>query len=262
MSSAKAEATETLVQVGEFNVKVQIAGDGPPVVLIHGAGGISDAPGLAMLTEAHRTYAIEVPGFGSSPLNEKSPSLRALASTVSGAIEKLEIGSHAVIGTSVGARLALWHAIDSGEQVESLILVSPAAILPEGVAVPTIAPQFLLRSVGTGSASPTGFAFGGAQEEQLLGRIFGSGRDDELEQAMSSLEVPTLVLFGDEDFQVPAETGRIYQELMPTCFYILVHRAGSLIAHERPEAFASVVGDFLEYREQFIYSHKTGVLNP
>jgi pimeloyl-ACP methyl ester carboxylesterase len=79
---------------------------------------------------------------------------------------------------------------------------------------------------------------------------------------MKSLKIPTLVLFGDEDYQVPSETGRIYRELLPKSYYILVHKAGPLIAYERPEAFASVVLDFLEWRDQFVYSHTTRVLNP
>ncbi|MEF2978079.1 alpha/beta fold hydrolase [Subtercola sp. YIM 133946] len=256
--------TETHIDVDGFSVRVKIEGEGPSVVILHGAGGISDAPGIKLLADGYRTFAIETPGFGESAFNGSSDSFRSLAATVSAVIDQLEIGDHSVVGTGVGARLALWHAIDAGEHVESIVLVSPAAILLDGVRAPTIPPSLLLRSVSTGQSSPIGLTSPttAAQEEQIIKRIFGAGRDSELEKEMSTLDIPTLVLFGDEDYLIPPATGRLYREIMPKSFYILVHKAGPLIAHERPEAFASVVTDFLEWRDQFVYGHKTKVLNP
>ena len=252
------------VEADGFKIKVKVDGEGTPVVILHGSGGISEAPGLARIAEKHQTFAIEIPGFGESGHNDRSTSMRELAGTVSKTIEALELGQHSVIASSASARLGLWHAIDTGSELESLVLVSPAAILLDGVRVPTIPPSLLIRSVGTGMASPAGLTSPtiGAQEEQLLKRIFGEHRDAELEKAMATLSIPTLVIFGDEDYQVPSEVGRLYREILPKGYNILFHKAGPLIAYERPEAFASVVLDFLEWRDEFVYSHKSTLLNP
>jgi pimeloyl-ACP methyl ester carboxylesterase len=45
---------------------------------------------------------------------------------------------------------------------------------------------------------------------------------------------------------IPPEMGRIYREIMPNCHLVFVYDAGHAIDGDRPEAFASIVSDFLE----------------
>jgi len=49
---------------------------------------------------------------------------------------------------------------------------------------------------------------------------------------------------------------------MTSCNFILVYDAGHAIAADRPEAFASLVGDFLQRQEQFIVSAESTVIHP
>jgi pimeloyl-ACP methyl ester carboxylesterase len=60
----------------------------------------------------------------------------------------------------------------------------------------------------------------------------------------------------------PPETGRVYRAQMPNCNYVLVYDAGHDVGADRPEAFSSLVGDFLERHEAFIVSQKSSLLNP
>jgi pimeloyl-ACP methyl ester carboxylesterase len=61
---------------------------------------------------------------------------------------------------------------------------------------------------------------------------------------------------------IPAEMGRRYRERLPNCQYILVYDAGHALDADRPEAFASVVGDFLVRREAFLVNQASGLFNP
>ena len=70
------------------------------------------------------------------------------------------------------------------------------------------------------------------------------------------------MLWGTLDRLIPSEMGRIYKELMPNCHLVLVYDAGHLIDAERPEAFAEVVGDFLERHEAFLISRTETVIHP
>jgi pimeloyl-ACP methyl ester carboxylesterase len=80
---------------------------------------------------------------------------------------------------------------------------------------------------------------------------------------MRRLEIPTLVLFGTEDRVIPAAMGRHYKELMPDAAqFVLVYDAGHAIGAERPEAFAEVVGDFLERRQAFVISRGESLIYP
>jgi pimeloyl-ACP methyl ester carboxylesterase len=56
--------------------------------------------------------------------------------------------------------------------------------------------------------------------------------------------------------------GRIYEELMPDAHLVFVYDAGHAIAADRPEAFAEVVGDFLERNDAFVISRNRTVIMP
>ena len=101
-----------------------------------------------------------------------------------------------------------------------------------------------------------------AKQEGLVNRLRGPGRDPELERRMRELETPTLVVFGTLDRIIPPAMGRHYKELMRHCHLVMVYDAGHAMDAERPEAFAEVVGDFLERHEAFLISRTETLIHP
>jgi pimeloyl-ACP methyl ester carboxylesterase len=101
-----------------------------------------------------------------------------------------------------------------------------------------------------------------AQTGRLVARLRGPDRDPDLEVLLATLAVPTLVLFGTLDRVIPPEMGRHYKTLLPNCNLVLVYDAGHAISTDRPEAFAEVVGDFVERREAFVISRNETVIHP
>ena len=100
------------------------------------------------------------------------------------------------------------------------------------------------------------------KQSRLLGRVFGPWQDPALEAGLSALQTPTLVLFGTEDRTLAPELGRIYQEIMPLCRFVLVYDAGHAIAQERPEAFAALVADFVERKDAIATRATSSIVNP
>jgi len=100
-----------------------------------------------------------------------------------------------------------------------------------------------------------------AQRRALLQRLATVPRD-EVERRMAELEVPTLVIFGTRDRLTPPYLGRIYRDKLPHCHFVLLYDAGHQAAVERPEAFASLVNDFLERRDAFIVNQQSSMLHP
>jgi pimeloyl-ACP methyl ester carboxylesterase len=178
------------------------------------------------------------------------------------AVANLEIASFNLMGTSFGAGVALWLAIQQPERVEKLILVSPAAIRPEGTEPAPPGGARLYAHPERQPVLPPPDPAIVAKQGALVQRLRGPARDAELEGQMAGLNVPTLVLFGTSDQQIPPEMGRIYRETLPRCHYILVYDAGHAIDGDRPEAFASLVGEFLEHGDSFIVKRESGLLNP
>jgi pimeloyl-ACP methyl ester carboxylesterase len=84
----------------------------------------------------------------------------------------------------------------------------------------------------------------------------------ELLGRLPEVDLPVLVLSGTTDEVVPPETGRVYRERLPNCSYVLVYAAGHAVDADRPEAFAAVVGDFLDRPDAFLVATRSGLRYP
>ncbi len=76
---------------------------------------------------------MELPGTGDSPANVVSKTVGDLAGTIAKAADAITTERYTLIGTSFGAHVALWQAIQAPNQVEALILVSSTAIQAERI---------------------------------------------------------------------------------------------------------------------------------
>lgn len=255
---------EQRVSADGFDIRYLEAGDGPVLACLHGAGGLRISRGHELLAQRHRVIAFELPGFGASPVNDRSSSLAELAATMRHALSALGADRCSVWGTSFGGKLALWLATQDPDRLDGLVLAAPAAIRLESAGLPAPAdmPALLYahpeRRLDTTPLPPEI----DAKQRQLVGRLIGPPRDAELEDAMRGLEVPTLVLFGSEDRLTPPELGRHYREILPNCHFVIVYDAAHALYEDRPEAFAAIVADFLERREQFVVRRAGGQIYP
>ena len=104
------------------------AGDGAPVVLIHGYGGDLNnwLFNLEALTAIAPVIAVDLPGHGGSSKDVGDGSLATLAGAVGGALDELKIGSAHLVGHSLGAAVAARLAADRPGLAKSLTLICPA----------------------------------------------------------------------------------------------------------------------------------------
>jgi 2-hydroxy-6-oxonona-2,4-dienedioate hydrolase len=103
------------------------AGDGPVVLVVHGAGGGFDQ-GMALagslVPTGHRVIAMSRFGYLRTPVPERA-SIAAQADAHACLLDALEVRSAAVIGFSAGAPSALEFALRHGERCTALVLVVP-----------------------------------------------------------------------------------------------------------------------------------------
>ena len=257
---------ERHVEADRFRIRYLEAGDGPPLVHLHGAGGLRLNLAHELLAKRHRMIAFEMPGFGASAENAVTEDQAGLAQTMAAAAAALGLDRFNLMGTSFGARTALWLAAQAPERVAALVLESPAAIRPAGSRPPSGSPQEVARMLYAHPermpALPAPDPEIQIKTARLLARLRGPDRDAELEARLPDLAMPTLVLFGTLDRLMPPELGRHYKALLPNCNLVLVYDAGHSIGAERPEAFVEVVDDFLERHEAFIISRHATLINP
>jgi pimeloyl-ACP methyl ester carboxylesterase len=258
--------SEGYVDADGFRIRYMQGGQGTPLVHLHGAGGLRLTPAHDLLSRQFRVIAFEMPGFGQSPENSRTRSMPELASTMAQAIAGLGIDELNLMGTSFGAKTALWLAVQARARVRALVLEAPAAIRPEGSVPPAGTPEEMARRLHAHPERlgplPVVDPAVRAKTTALVARLRGPDRDAELEGRLRDLATPTLVLFGTVDRVIPPDMGHFYTELLPNSRLVFVYDAGHAIGADRPEAFTEVVADFLERHEAFVISRTPTVIHP
>jgi pimeloyl-ACP methyl ester carboxylesterase len=250
-----------------FHIRYVEAGDGPALVCLHGGGGLRLSPAHDLLARDHRVIAFEMPGFGTSPENSRSISTEDLAASLNAAVSALPLERYSLMGTSFGSKVALWMAIKRPEPVDSIVLISPAAIrLQEGPVPTRVAPEegakLLYAHPERRPKAPPPPRELVAKHAALTTRLLGPPRDARFEARLAEISVPVLALFGTVDRVTPPEGAYLFREALPNCHIMLVYDAAHAIDADRPEALASVAGDFLTRKDHFLVRNTSGALYP
>ena len=264
----KVEAfTDDFVDADGFRIRYSEAGSGPALICLHGGGGLRLAPAHDILAKDHRIIAFEMPGFGASPENQRSQSTEDLGRTMNAAVAALRLERYSLMGTSFGSKVALWMAIERPEPVESIVLISPAAIREVQGPVPThVAPaeaaRLLYAHPERQPKAPPPPPELVAKHRALTSRLLGPPRDAPFEARLAKLPHPVLALFGTADKVTPPEGAHLFREILPNCHIILVYDAAHAIDADRPEALAAVVDDFLARQDRFLVRNTSGLIHP
>ena len=107
---------------------IEFGSQGPPLLMVHGLGGNAlnwMAVGPA-IEQSYHVFALDLAGFGQTPLFRRSAAVGANAAMVHSFIENV-IGEPVVLmGNSMGAHIAILEAAANPAWVNALILVDPA----------------------------------------------------------------------------------------------------------------------------------------
>ena len=113
-------------------IEYAVAGDGPPVLVVHGAGGGFDQGlefGTPLVEEGFRVIAMSRFGYLGTPLPEDaSPTAQADAHAC--LLSSLGLRRVAVIGGSAGAPSSVQFALRHPDKISALVLLVPALYVP------------------------------------------------------------------------------------------------------------------------------------
>ncbi len=249
------------------------AGEGDPVLLIHGFGASTFSYRFAIpeLAQHYRVVALDLKGFGYSERPTSSDySLTAQADLVGRAMDRLGIERAAVVGHSMGGAVAMRLALRHPDRVSRLVLVDSAterhmarALLPGRMLVlfvPIIATltvhrrafrRFALRNavhdpahvtpeVVEGYMRPTRFK---GYARGMAALLAGRGHDEPL--ALERIAQPTLILWGEHDRWLPPSEGEALAKSIPNAQLVLVRGAGHLPLEEQPDESNKALLEFL-----------------
>jgi pimeloyl-ACP methyl ester carboxylesterase len=81
--------------------------------------------------------------------------------------------------------------------------------------------------------------------DRALWEFQRAGERPDLTNDLKNLEIPALVMSGDDDRIIPPEYAVQLDALLPNSALIIFDNCGHLPHEEKPEAFMQAVGDFL-----------------
>jgi pimeloyl-ACP methyl ester carboxylesterase len=127
---------------------LDFGGEGEPFVLIHGLGG-SSTNWLAVagpLTKRFRVYALDLAGFGRTPLTGRETTIASNAALVGRFVDEVARAPAILAGNSMGGLISLRVAAERPSAVKRLVLVNAALPIPRGVPLDrAVAVHFVVR---------------------------------------------------------------------------------------------------------------------
>ena len=274
--------TERTVRVNGKEIFVAEEGSGPPIVLLHGGGpgasGVSNySRNIKSLAQHFRVIVPDMPGYGRSAKGvDGSDPFGYLANHIRGMLDELGIDRARLVGNSYGGSCALRIALDTPQRVDRLVLMGPGGIgTTRGL--PTAGLKSLLGYYGGDGPSLDKLrAFirsylvydGDAVPESLIQTRYESSIDPEVvanpplqrpsglrtlwrmdftrDRRLSTLETPTLVLWGRDDKVNKPSGAAMLGERMPNADVLVTANTGHWVQWERADFFNAVTTAFLK----------------
>jgi esterase len=245
-------------------------GSGEAVAILHGLMGSCEnwRGARAALARRNRVVCLDLPNHGRSPHAARFD-LRTMGDDVAETLDALGIGRAAVVGHSLGGKVAMQMASDHADRLRGLVVVdiSPRAIQPIHLFVLRACEQLDLAAAARRSELDAALARSVPQRatRAFLLKNVVRGRDGRfawrvplrhlIDNYRAVSDAPPLIapyggpaLFvagGDSPFRLMDDEALI-RGWFPSARFVAIPGAGHLVHADRPEAFVKAVGAFLE----------------
>ena len=265
-------------------VTFAIAGQGPPVVLIHGVAGRAAqwGPIISSLAQSHTVIAPDLIGHGDSAKPRGDYSLGAHASGIRDLLIGLSITRASIIGHSLGGGIAMQFAYQFPERCERLVLVSsgglgdevhpllraatlpgsefvlPLLAHPRTVNAAMLLPRALgrlglrtgpdLTEIAHGYQSLSNAEARNAFIHTVRAVIDPTGqRVNASDRLYLTSHMPSMIIWGRRDRIIPVEHAHAAHQGMPGSRLEIFDEAGHFPHLNDPLRFTAVLTDFLDH---------------
>jgi pimeloyl-ACP methyl ester carboxylesterase len=269
------------VAVADRPMNVIEMGKGPAMVFVHGLAGSwpNWLEQLPVFARDHRVIAMDLPGFGHSPMPQERITISAYARILDDLLETLGVSAATLVGNSMGGFVSAELAIAYPQRVERLVLVSPAGIstykhpfMSRGARVARRLRPLLAAQTGWVAAHADALAGRPGLRERTLDGVArhpsrlpgplaaemlrGAGKpgfvegletivDYDFRHRLPEVVCPTLIVWGDRDRLVSVRDADVFEQLIPGSRKVIFKDTGHVAMLERPAAFNELLEDFL-----------------
>ena len=243
-----------------------------PILFLHGFGASLQTwdTWAQALSEDYRVISVDLPGFG---LTGEDPSGiytdQRSVEVLEAFLKELKITKVVLVGNSMGGKFAWQFAARYPNQVSKLVLISPDGYASPGIEygkkaeVPAIAElyryffskTFLAMNLEPAYANP------GTLNDALVNRyydlmlapgvrgaILARMQQTVLQNpvpSLASIQVPTLLIWGEKDAFIPISNSNDYLKVMPNAKRVSLPNIGHLPQEEQPSIGLQVLKEFL-----------------
>jgi pimeloyl-ACP methyl ester carboxylesterase len=260
---------------------IELGSSGSPLVFVHGLSGSwpNWLEQLPVLAAKHRVIALDLPGFGHSPMPTEQISISGYARLLDRLLDTLELDAAAIVGNSMGGFIGAELAIAFPQRVERLVLVSAAGIstYDHRGAVRTVPvlrraerilaaytawmasksdtvarrPRLRDATLNVVTRHPSRLPAALAAEQ-----LRGSGKPGfmqaleanltyDFRERLPEIACPTLIVWGEDDRLINARDAAVFAELIPDSRVVMYADTGHMSMLERPTAFNALLEEFL-----------------
>ncbi|GLQ90257.1 alpha/beta fold hydrolase [Dyella flagellata] len=230
------------------------AGNGPPVVLVHGGGewAYSYRSTIQALARTHTVYAVDLPGHGYTQLEKKNFAwtVDGMAGSLGTFLDAMGLNKVDLVGHSWGGGWALRYAETHPDRVDRLVLIDSSGLVYDDIWVwkilnvpvigelmvhrmgPSDARSFLQKSFHDQSKVTDAVANEyWAPSSQPLARtaLLELQRNQDwsvTERDTAKVAAPTLVLWGSDDAFIPRSVGERLAALLPGNRFVALEGCG------------------------------------
>ena len=266
------------VEVEGVRVHYQEAGpaEAPAIILIHGftASTLVWSDVLLPIAESgFRVIALDLAGFGFSgkPVDGEY-TIEWQARLVTGLMDRLWIESATLVGNSYGGAVAAVCALDDSERVERLVLVGAVSndkvkkrpllrlgrspVLGDLISPLLLDLRWLVRQrmrrnrVRLKEISDERFEahhrhLRTASTQRAALRMLRRWRAERIRENAHLINQPTLLIWGEQDAEMPLEDGKFLHREIPNARLIIFRNCGHLPQEEYPQEFVELVTEFV-----------------
>ena len=261
--------------VGGVNLYYEEVGGGRPLVFVHEFAGDcwSWQPQVRFFARRYRTIAFNARGYPPSdvPLDPAAYSQQQAADDIKGVLDHLAIPKAHVVGLSMGGYATLHFGLSYPDRALSLVVAgagygsgdrgahrADSELVARRLETEGMEPvaefygrgptrvQFMEKDPAGWQEFRDRLAAGSAQGHALTLRGLQMLRPSiyDLGDRMAKLEVPTLIMTGDED-EPCLEPGLYMKRTIMTAGLVVLPKSGHAINLEEPDLFNRAVLDFL-----------------
>lgn len=268
------ECAQRVVDAGGVRTRVLEAGEGPPLVFLHGIASTLEAhsPVFPELAGHFRLVAYDMPGRGWSEKPDIPYTIDYLSEHLVALLDALDIDKANLSGQSLGGWVAAWTAAHHPERVEKLVLNNPGNVRSRPEALVKVRESnirqaqnpslqearerlewlFHDKSKVTDEAVWIRYASYSRPDSVRVMENISAILDPEVrknyawnEEWCGKIEAPALLLWSDHNPIASMEDGRVLMEWIPN---IRLERfsGGEFPQHEETKRFCKVHVEFLK----------------